>query len=194
MPFESQDSKIKAFSVPLKPAGFSPSAVVYGAGLCFVTCTEGEGSHVHSSLLELHFCFFYSSPFEVRHLAHREMDFFEPSTHFSVWFSCLQWRFAVQGMLFQSLLCLEKGLYKLPNPSLVLLSLPHILCQLHQSGGVSTAGIILDQLAGACPGLPPRQDTIAVSCQPCPSRLIIHPLLIFLKYVGIQGSLNSSCS
>lgn len=42
MPFESQDSKIKAFSVPLKPAGFSPSAVVYGAGLCFVTCTEGR--------------------------------------------------------------------------------------------------------------------------------------------------------
>lgn len=194
MPFESQDSKIKAFSVPLKPAGFSPSAVVYGAGLCFVTCTEGRV--LMSTVVSWSCSSAFSAPLHLKWgiLLTGRWIFFEPSTHFSVWFSCLQWRFAVQGMLFQSLLCLEKGLYKLPNPSLVLLSLPHILCQLHQSGGVSTAGIILDQLAGACPGLPPRQDTIAVSCQPCPSRLIIHPLLIFLKYVGIQGSLNSSCS
>lgn len=69
----------------------------------------------------------------------------------------------------------EKRLYKLPNPILLLLSLPHILWHFHQARGVSTAGIGMAQLAGGLPWPP----TIALSCQPCPSRLIIHPSAYF---------------
>lgn len=73
MPFESQNSKIKAFYVALKPAGFSLSALVYGAGLCFVTCTEG-GEFLMSR--EVSWCCI-SAPLHLKwvHLAHREMHF-----------------------------------------------------------------------------------------------------------------------
>lgn len=185
MPFESQNSKIKGFYVPLKPAGFSPSAIAYGAGLCFVTCTERGGflmprliswccisaflllSIWSGGMLLMGRCIFQT--------------FLNPALIFQCGFHVcsedLQCRECFSSLFVWNLWGKEeKRLYKLPNPSLVLLSLPHILWHLHQARGVSAAGISMDQLAGGCLPWPP---TIAVSCQPCPRRLIVHPSAYF---------------
>jgi len=76
MPFESQNFKMKAFYVPLKPIGFFPISHCFMVQGCFLSLEDKRWvSLVKSSLIMLDFC--SSNPGNLKwwHLAYREMYF-----------------------------------------------------------------------------------------------------------------------